>query len=119
MIALISPNPRIQEKILIVTSLVNNSKHWNVSLEPIGGSKPQFSSSSTISNYKAGLGSKFALICPAQAHPLPGFRLVFEKYLEKNIDWFWSDKCPDRFTQAFWQTEIERNEINFLLPLFS
>ena len=116
MIALISPNPRIQEKILIVSSLVNNSKHWNVSLEPIGGSKPQFSSSSTISNYKAGLGSKFALICPAQAHPLPGFRLVFERYLE--IDWIWSDKCPNRFTQAFWQTEIERKEIKICINFY-
>ena len=75
------PIPEFRKKLLIVFSLVNDSKHWNVSLEPIGGSKPQFSSSSTISNYKAGLGSKFALICPAQAHPLPGFRLVFEKYL--------------------------------------
>ena len=83
---------------MIVFSLVNDSKHWNVSLEPIGGSKPQFSSSSTISNYKAGLGSKFALVCPAQAHPLPGFRLVFEKYSFIDIDWIWSDKCPNRFT---------------------
>ena len=76
---------RIVFTLLIVFSLVNDSKHWNVSLEPIGGSKPQFSSSSTISNYKAGLGSKFALVCPAQAHPLPGFRLVFKKYLEIHI----------------------------------
>ena len=111
------PIPEFRKKLLIVSSLVNNSKHWNVSLEPIGGSKPQFSSSSTISNYKAGLGSKFALICPAQAHPLPGFRLVFEKYLGINIDWIWTDKCPNRFTQAFWQTEIERNEIFFFYCL--
>ena len=48
----------------------------NFYLEPIGGAKPQFSSSSKISTYNTGLGSKFALICPAQAHPLPGFRFV-------------------------------------------
>ena len=45
--------------------------------EPIGGAKPQFSSEAESSSYKTKYGSKRALLCPAQAYPLPSYRFDF------------------------------------------
>ena len=51
-------------------------------LEPIGGAKPQFSSKSETSSYKVEASTQFALLCPAQAHPLPSYRLACEIMLD-------------------------------------
>ncbi len=52
--------------------------HGNFSLfcvEPIGSAAPKFSTSSeTLGSYKVLTGVQFALLCPAQASPVPGFR---------------------------------------------
>ena len=44
-------------------------------IEPVGGAAPQFSSSSkSIGIFDEKGGEPLALVCPAQAHPLPSFR---------------------------------------------
>ena len=47
---------------------------WNIFLEPIGFSKPKFSSIVDLSAFKKELGSGIALTCPAQGIPIPAFR---------------------------------------------
>ena len=43
--------------------------------EPIGGAAPKFSSSSkSIGIFEEHGGESLALVCPAQAYPLPSFR---------------------------------------------
>ena len=43
--------------------------------EPIGGAAPKFSSSSkSIGTFEEHGGESLALVCPAQAYPLPSFR---------------------------------------------
>ena len=44
-------------------------------IEPVGGAAPKFSSSSkSIGTFEEKGGEPLALVCPAQAHPLPSFR---------------------------------------------
>ena len=56
---------------MLIAKVTSNPNY----LEPIGGAKPQFNSKSEISSYKAEEGIQFALLCPAQAYPLPSYRL--------------------------------------------
>ena len=44
--------------------------------EPIGGAKPQFNSKSATSSFETKSGTRFAFLCPAQAHPLPSYRFA-------------------------------------------
>jgi hypothetical protein len=45
-------------------------------LEPIGGAKPKFSQETEIFQFTKSSRTSLALLCPAQGHPLPSFRLV-------------------------------------------
>ena len=47
-----------------------------VFIEPIGGSKPKFSTDSGSSSYLRGTEESLSLSCPAQGSPVPVFRLV-------------------------------------------
>ena len=49
--------------------------------EPIGGSKPQLSEDSNLKRIARNREDSMALICPAQGHPIPAFRLSFLKYI--------------------------------------
>ena len=47
--------------------------------EPIGGAAPKFSSSSkSIGTFEEHGGESLALVCPAQAYPLPSFRYTIQ-----------------------------------------
>jgi hypothetical protein len=47
----------------------------NLLLEPIGGAKPKFSSDSkSLGNFEKTEADSLALLCPAQAAPIPSFR---------------------------------------------
>lgn len=43
-------------------------------LEPVGTKAPSFSSRSKTSSFDFNLGSNLALLCPAQAMPVPSYR---------------------------------------------
>lgn len=44
-------------------------------LEPIGGAIPKFSSDSkSLGSFEKNFGESLALLCPAQAYPLPSYR---------------------------------------------
>ena len=48
-------------------------------IEPIGGAAPKFSSSSkSIGTFEEHGGESLALVCPAQAYPLPSFRYTIQ-----------------------------------------
>ena len=49
--------------------------------EPIGGSKPQLSEDSNLKRIVRNREDSMALICPAQGHPIPAFRLSFLQYI--------------------------------------
>lgn len=44
-------------------------------LEPIGSAGPKFSSDDKSATFERGIGSPVSLACPAQAFPIPAFRL--------------------------------------------
>lgn len=44
--------------------------------EPVGTKKPSFSTDLKSMGYERYLGQNFALLCPAQAMPIPSYRLV-------------------------------------------
>lgn len=49
---------------------------FSISLEPVGSKAPTFSSDSKISMFVRRTGDSFALLCQAQAYPVPLIRLV-------------------------------------------
>lgn len=50
---------------------------WNCSIEPIGSKAPTFSSDSMGSIFRRNRHTNFALLCQAQAYPVPITRLVY------------------------------------------
>ncbi|KAI5709798.1 hypothetical protein M8J75_003371 [Diaphorina citri] len=50
--------------------------HWFLSTEPVGFKAPTFSSSALSSMFRKKSGLGFALLCDAQAYPVPFFRLT-------------------------------------------
>ena len=48
-------------------------------LEPIGGSKPQFSEDSNYKRISRIENEAMALLCPAQGYPQPSFRSILKK----------------------------------------
>ena len=44
--------------------------------EPIGGAKPKFSLSTELNKLTRSAGVSISLQCPAQAFPIPAFRLA-------------------------------------------
>ena len=46
----------------------------DIIIEPVGSSKPKFSSNLDLSAFKKSQGQGVALTCPAQGSPSPGFR---------------------------------------------
>ena len=51
--------------------------------EPIGGASPKFPAA-LIHDISTSSGAQLALLCPAQAHPLPAFRYIFKKGRENS-----------------------------------
>lgn len=43
-------------------------------IEPVGSKAPSFTTKMTITGYEMRGGTNFALLCPAQALPVPSFR---------------------------------------------
>ncbi len=63
-------NKNSKKKNLFLSSLSQNFL-----AEPIGGAAPKFSSDSkTLGNFEKSSKETLALLCPAQASPLPSFR---------------------------------------------
>ena len=57
-----------------IIKLINKYRYVT---EPVGGAAPKFSSSSkTIGTFDEKGGDSLALVCPAQANPLPSFRYM-------------------------------------------
>ena len=51
---------------------------FNKTIEPIGGALPRFSSDSkSLGTFEKNFGGSLALLCPAQAFPLPSYRYNF------------------------------------------
>ena len=49
---------------------------YSFDIEPIGGSKPQISEDSQLKRLLRSQNEVMALVCPAQGHPQPSFRLL-------------------------------------------
>ena len=45
-------------------------------IEPVGTSKPRFSDDVSSKTLKRNELGEITLVCPAQAHPIPAYRLV-------------------------------------------
>ena len=60
-------------------------RHLSNFTEPIGGAKPKFSLSTELNKLTRAEGSAISLQCPAQAYPIPAFRLVRCLFNEKMI----------------------------------
>ena len=66
--------PCIQVKFWQV--LVSKIRVLKLFTEPIGGAKPKFSYYSELNKLTRTAGTSICLQCPAQAFPIPAFRLV-------------------------------------------
>ena len=66
--------PCIQVKFWQV--LVSKIRVLKLFTEPIGGAKPKFSYYSELNKLTRTAGNSICLQCPAQAFPIPAFRLV-------------------------------------------
>ena len=51
-------------------------------IEPVGTSKPRFSDDVSSKTLKRNELGEITLVCPAQAHPIPAYRLVLYKLLD-------------------------------------
>lgn len=43
-------------------------------VDPLGGTRPRFSTQARLQEFEQTSGSSFALLCPAQAYPGPHFK---------------------------------------------
>lgn len=60
-----------------------------LSVEPVGTKSPTFSSDVKFSGISRNLGISFAILCQAQAFPVPLFRLVLALLLYPNFLFSW------------------------------
>lgn len=87
-----------------------NVYYINCNLEPVASKKPTFSSELKSGTFEKHVGTDFAMLCQAQAWPIPLIRLVLRMqistflYIEPfgyNIEFYCKWKIPYTFSPKF------------------
>jgi hypothetical protein len=72
------PSTGYAHSLIQVRFYLDKKKHFSkqiiINIEPIGGTMPKFVSDTKLSLYEREAMSQIALLCPAQASPVPSFR---------------------------------------------
>ena len=64
-------------RLLLFDPIINSYLLFLSRTEPIGSSLPKFLTDDKSDTFSRDMGTTVALKCPAQAYPLPSFRLEF------------------------------------------
>ena len=68
-------------RLLLFDPIINSYLLFLSRTEPIGSSLPKFLTDDKYDAFSRDMGATVALKCPAQAYPLPSFRLEFDNNL--------------------------------------